>query len=194
MYLNEFNPDLYQGKYRIKSTRLKNWDYSGDGWYFITICTKNMVNYFGDVRDFIMGLSDIGCIAHEEWVKTGELRKNVILDEFVVMPNHVHGIVIIDNPNSLPEPRRDAPRRVSTNECLNKFGPLIPNSLSSIINQFKGAVKRWCNKNGYPNFQWQPRFYDHIIEYDKELFEIREYIYYNPQMWERDRNKSGLWM
>ena len=183
--MKNFNEELYKVKYRIKSTRLPNYDYSGDGWYYITICTKDMVNYFGEIRDFIMELNDIGCVVHNEWRKTGELRKNVILDEFVVMPNHVHGIIQIFN----PEPRRDALQCVSTMDSMNKFGPQR-NNLASIVRGFKGAVKRWCNQNGYPRFQWQPRFYDQIIIGDKELLEIREYIYYNPQMWDRDRNKN----
>ena len=180
--------EVFKNKHGRKSYRFSNWDYSGEGWYFITICTKNMVKYFGEIQDFIMSLNKIGCIAHQEWIKTGKLRDNVILDEFVVMPNHVHGIIIIDNPQIITTPNVGTHCNASLrNGVLNKFGPQR-NNLASIVRGFKGAVKRWCNKNGHPNFQWQPRFYDHIIESDKELLEIREYIYYNPQMWDRDRN------
>ena len=77
----------------------------------------------------------------------------------------------------------------------NIFGPLNPKSLSLIINQFKGSVKRWCNKNGYEYFQWQFRFHDHIIRNEKSLNKIRHYIHNNPMKWERDRNNpTGLWM
>ncbi|MBN2086729.1 transposase [Candidatus Peregrinibacteria bacterium] len=170
-----------------------------------------MVNHFGEVRNFVMGLSDIGYITAKYFQKIPNHFPNVRLDEWVVMPNHVHGIIIIDKPQNdkistveagdgggaIDKPQNDKISTVGTrhgaslrNEGLNKFGPLKANSLSSIINQFKGAVKRWCNKNGHSNFQWQSRFYDHIITNDKELLEIREYIYYNPQMWDRDRNNK----
>ena len=177
-------------KHRRRSIRLKKWDYSSDGWYFVTICTKNMECVFGEIKNGIMGLSDIGCITNEQWVKTAKLRQNVRLDEFVVIPNHVHGIIIINKP---PVETRHGASLHGWNE--NKFGPLPPNSLQSIINHYKGAVKRWCNKNGYKNFQWQSRFYDHIIRNEKSLKYIREYIYYNPHKWESDRNNpEGLWM
>ncbi len=190
MYPNEFNPELYQEKYRIKSLRLPHWDYSSDGWYFITICTKNMVECFGEVRNFIMGLSDAGCIATKLWQEIPKHFDNVRLDEWVVMPNHLHGIIQIYNPPSV-ETRHGASLR--WNE--NKFGPLPPKSLQSIINHFKGAVTNWCRNNGHQNFTWQPLFYDHIIRNEKSLNRIRKYIYDNPEKWELDRNNpDGLWM
>lgn len=97
MYKAEFNSELFREKYRTKSLRLPNYDYSSNGYYFVTICTKNRENYFGEIKNGIMGLNEIGCITHEQWIKTGELRSNVHLDTFVVMPNHIHGIIVIDN-------------------------------------------------------------------------------------------------
>ncbi|MBU0577615.1 transposase [Patescibacteria group bacterium] len=207
MCLNDFNSELYQEKYRIKSIRLSYWDYSSDGWYFVTICTKNMVKHFGDVRNYVMGLSDIGCVVHEQWRKTGELRNNVRLDEFIVMPNHVHGIIQIYNPDpptntiigcnninsTNVETHCNASLRNNDEWTPNRFGPQR-NNLASIIRGFKSSVKRICNKNGHPNFKWQARFYDHIIRNEKSLNEIRGYIYDNPERWELDRNNpEGLW-
>jgi putative transposase len=101
---------LFKNKYRIESTRLPHWDYSSDGWYFVTICTQNRAEYFGEVRNYVMELSDIGRIAQEQWHKNAQLRDNVRLDEFIIMPNHIHGIIIIDNP-FIVETRRGASLR-----------------------------------------------------------------------------------
>ena len=99
MYSNEFDKELYQEKYRIKSTRLPYWNYSSDGWYFVTICIKNRMKYFGEVQNYIMGLSDVGCIAAKFWQNIPKHFPFIRLDEWVVMPNHLHGIVVIDKNN-----------------------------------------------------------------------------------------------
>ena len=88
--------ELYQNKYRVKSTRLKDWDYSNAGWYFVTICVKKLVPYFGKVVKAKMKLSKIGLIVKEEILKTVKIRKNIELDEWVIMPNHVHAIIILN--------------------------------------------------------------------------------------------------
>lgn len=87
--------EKFRGKYRIESTRLKGWDYSNPGYYFVTICTKNREHFFGRVEKGKMLLSDIGNIIHLEWLQTQGLRQNVRLDAFQIMPDHMHGIVII---------------------------------------------------------------------------------------------------
>ena len=192
--MNQYDAALYRKKYRIKSIRLPNWDYSADGYYFVTICTKNSELFFGNVQNGIMGLNELGCIACEQWLKTAQLRKNVILDEWVVMPNHVHGIIIINNTSPV-ETRRDenivnpaVETRRGASLRGNAFGPLKSNSLQSIINHFKGAVTQLCRKNGYHQFKWQTRFYDHIIRNEESLNNIRQYILNNPWKWEQDRN------
>ncbi len=86
-------PDLYRNKYRIDSTRLKGWDYSSPGYYFITICTKDRECFFGEIIKEKMYLSEIGEIAHRYWAEIPNHFNNVVLDEFVIMPNHVHGII-----------------------------------------------------------------------------------------------------
>ncbi len=222
--------EVFKNKHGRRSCRLSNWDYSGDGWYFVTICTKGMVQYFGEIRDFMMELNKIGCVAAKYWQEIPQHFKNVRLDEWVVMPNHIHGIVIIDKPqivtpfvgtgdgNNEPQivtpfvgagdggmiidkphssftQRRDAINRVPTKDCTNggitgHHNPMGTGSLGEIIRWFKGRTSFEIHKSN-PNFQWQSRFYDHIIESDRELHEIREYIYYNPQMWDRDRNNPN---
>ncbi len=85
----------FKNKYRIESARLHSWDYTAPGWYFVTVCTKNKENFFGDVIDGEMNLSKAGRIVSEEWLKTAIIRSNIMLDEWVIMPNHLHGILVI---------------------------------------------------------------------------------------------------
>jgi putative transposase len=89
---------LFKDRYRAESSRLKGWDYSAVGYYFVTICTRNRECWLGEVANGIMRLSSVGEIIAAEWQKTSSLRENVTLDEWVVMPNHIHGIVCINNP------------------------------------------------------------------------------------------------
>jgi REP element-mobilizing transposase RayT len=119
--------DKFNGKYRIKSARLQNWDYANSGMYFITICTENREHYFGNIENGVMQLSEMGLIVKYEWLKTFLMRPdmNLKMDEYVIMPNHFHAIIIIgDNkynthidsqfdPQSVPQ-CRDAMHCVST--------------------------------------------------------------------------------
>lgn len=86
---------LYKNKYKIDSTRLPNYNYSQSGYYFVTICTANRFCYFGNIKNSEMILNENGKIIYQELLKTPQIRKNVILDEFIIMPNHVHTVIII---------------------------------------------------------------------------------------------------
>ncbi len=172
------DPHLFAKKYRIKSTRLPQWDYSQPWWYFVTICTKDGDCRFGDVADGQMRLSEIGAIAEKYWQEIPKHFDNVSLDEFIVMPNHIHGIVIIERQQPTKR-RRDGACPVSTTKQVITLG--------NIVGSFKSAVARWCNHDGYKNFVWQPRFYDHIIRNEKSLDKIRFYIHHNVRKWEEDR-------
>lgn len=210
--------------YKIhKQYRKPGFDYTLNNGYFITICTKDRIHYFGKIKDCEMILSPVGEVVKNEWLKTPKIRKNVILDNWVIMPNHFHGIIIIQDPNQsafhdcidfnhknfdIPHNlengnRRNAPWRVlndNTNFVSQQntprrvptgIQPLVKGSISSIINHFKGNVKRYCNKNGFEYFTWQPRFHDRIIRDQEELHNIQNYIYYNPANWYKDRNNLG---
>ena len=166
--------ERFKGKYRIPSARLPGWDYASPGYYFVTIVTHGRIPYFGDIADGKMRLSPIGEIVADEWRKTPRIRPNVQLDEWVVMPNHIHGIIVIN-------PTDD--RGVSTPTKNQKWKP---NSLGSIINQFKSTCTKRIRAMGYPEFAWQSRFYDHIIRDEKSLQQIRTYICSNPLQWEKD--------
>ncbi len=176
--------DKFKNKYRIESTRLRNWDYRWAGAYFITVCTKNRKCYFGDVKNGKMNLSSIGVIVRHEWLKTFEMRPdmNLQMGEFVVMPNHFHAVVIIgDNEYNTDGggTMHDGP------EPKNKFGPQSKN-LASIIRGFKIGVTTNARKIN-PNFAWQPGFYDHIIRNKKSFNAISKYIINNPLKWENDK-------
>ncbi|PCH99828.1 MAG: hypothetical protein COB81_10050 [Flavobacteriaceae bacterium] len=158
----------YQNKYRIPSTRHPNWDYGSNAYYFVTICTDDKTHYFGGVQDHKMKFSSIGKIANDCWLAIPEHFPFVILHNYVVMPNHVHGIIQIDKSDDVME-------------GANKFGPQSEN-LASIIRGFKIGV----TKNAriiYPQFKWQARFYDHIIRDKRAFVKISEYIVNNPIKW-----------
>lgn len=172
----------YKNEYRVESARLKEWDYSSPWWYYVTINTKDHREWFGRIENGRMELNELGIIVEQEWLKTKTLRANIDLDYFVVMPNHLHGIIILD---AVETRRGESLQKQDT----SRFSKPVKNSLSVIINQFKGAVKRWANRNDYHNFAWQPRFYDRIIRNEKELYNIRKYIEQNPWRWELDKDK-----
>ena len=177
---------LYKNKYRIESARCPYWDYTSDGYYFVTICTRDRQCFFGNVIAGKMQLSDIGLIIAQEWQKTPQIRPNVQLDEWVVMPNHLHGIIIINNP--VETFRRNVSTTNDDRQPKNNKSRLKPNSLGSIIGQFKSVCTKQIWKMGFNDFRWQPRFHDHIIRDEESLRQIRKYIINNPNQWELDRN------
>jgi REP-associated tyrosine transposase len=168
---------LYKNKFRIESSRLKDWDYSTPWWYYVTICTKNFKSWFGQIKNGKMILNEFGKVVAEEWNKTKVIRKNVELDYYIIMPNHFHGIIIINGPEKIEnvvEAHSDA--------SLLK----VQNNLSDIIRGFKGSCTKQIHLSGNFSFKWQPRFYDHIIRNESDLRRIRTYIQNNPIKWELD--------
>ena len=169
---------------RRHSIRLKGYDYSQAGAYFITICVKDRKCLLGEVINGEIILSDIGKIIEECWNKIPTHFNSVNLDAFVVMPNHLHGIVLItDN-------RRGVQLNAPT--IMNFYKLISPkqNTLSVIIRTFKAVVTTHSRKNNYPSFQWQRNYYEHIIRSEDELNSIREYILNNPLHWQFDRENA----
>ena len=173
---------LYKNKYRVESTRLQKWDYGWNGKYFITIITKNRIHYFGEIdANKNMHLSGSGEIAEKYWYEIPDPFPFAILDEFIVMPNHIHGIVFI-------EKKRDD-TKLSTNQLTpgqKRFRNPGKNNISSIFGSYKSVVSNNAHKIN-PEFDWQSRFYDHIIRDDAELNRIRYYIRNNPKNWVDDK-------
>ena len=208
---------LFNNKYRIPSARLQNWNYASEAMYFVTICTKNMKNYFGEINGSMqiktLQATKMGEIACSEWYRTLELRPdmNLELGEFVVMPNHIHGIIMIganeyNTPCGDAMHRRDAmhcvctnadaPRNISCRNAMhrrdamhcvstNQFVPQSKN-LSSIIRGYKSAVTVFARKNKI-DFEWHPRFHDRIIRSTFEYNNISNYIINNPAKWVEDK-------
>ncbi len=188
----------FQGKYRIESTRLKDYDYSLNGAYFVTICTKNSMHLFGSIVDQKLIPNRQAGIVTECWLGFPAHYTNGVLDKFIIMPNHVHGIIIIDNEiaetglklnNTIVE---TGLKPVSTAGRVAK-----PYSLSEIIRGFKTfsarRINEYQNTKGKPF--WQSRFYDHIIRNVEELKRIRQYIIENPLKWELEKyNHENLFM
>ena len=193
--------NLYQNKYRNESHRAQWWDYTKNAAYYVTIVTKDREHFFGEIENGEMNLSEIGKIANDLWYEIPQHQPNVKLDEFVVMPNHIHCIVVIDKPDgdanhdivvdvgamhASPLPPTQSPP-TPKNQKMADISPK-PGSLAVIIGGYKSAITRNARKID-PQYDWQSRFYDHIIRDEKSLNRIRDYIKNNPKNWNNDKMK-----
>lgn len=169
----------YRNTFRIPSARATWHDYDG-GMYFVTICTKEKVHYFGEIIDGEMRLNELGQECVQQIEATPKIRPDVdiTIPVYVVMPNHIHLIVCIDG-----SPNKDAMHCVST-EPGNKFQPQSKN-LASVMRGLKSAVTIYARKN-HISFSWQTRFHDRIIRNQKECNAIADYIENNPMNWHLD--------
>lgn len=195
--------DKFKNKYRIPSARLQNWDYGSDGSYFITICTKGREHFFGEIINDEIQLSKMGKLAEQFWIDIPTHFPFIELGNFVVMPNHVHGILIIDKTNILPvvlvsselpvETRLIASLQSNVPSKTKQIGgfsgnknPMLNDNISRIIRWYKGRCSFEIKKIN-ADFEWQSRFHDHIIR-DAESFErIQDYIENNPINWKNDK-------
>ncbi|MGM0377476.1 MAG: transposase [Bacteroidota bacterium] len=177
-----------------RSIRLQGYDYSSPGEYFITICTQNRESLFGDVINGEMVLNDVGIIAREFWNRISERYENVVLDTFIVMPNHVHGIIGIEyHPERDQHPVgaiHELPLRDGNSDSETYRKQRRQMLLSKIIGWYKMNVAKQANilLNNTGNRFWQRNYYEHIIRDDKSLHRIRDYIINNPAQWEEDMN------
>jgi putative transposase len=164
--------DKFKGKYRIASTRLATWNYGSNAIYFVTICTTGRTHYFGEVIEGEMTLSQLGQVAADCWQAIPEHFPFVVSNVCVVMPNHVHGMVVIDK---APESQAQSP---------NHFGPQSQN-LASIVRGYKVGVTMYARRNDMA-FSWQARYHDRVIRNEVEYEHIKHYIEMNPQQWAED--------
>ena len=178
-----------------KQKRIPSWDYSSNGYYFVTICTQNHQSYLGNYLKGKIRLSSLGKIVEDIWDKIPMQFPIVELDYHVIMPNHIHGIIIIDH--SLVSSDLLNRSIMITRDAMNngkggvtgKNNPMLSShSLSKIIRWFKGRCTYEINK-AFPQivFKWQSSFHDRIIRNEKELYQIRKYINDNPLKWELDK-------
>jgi len=203
----------FQNKYRIESHRKPNWDYSEAGHYFITICCQNQKHYLRKIENHKMILSDYGKIVEREWHESFALRKELFLDEFILMPNHLHAIIIIDpvqthgrasQSYNNEQQSSEAQQFEETQQTAEAHGraPLRfvrkPKSISSFIAGSKSAttnkiddfiderelpIKKFNRNNKF----WHSNYHDHIIHNDEAYQKIKNYIIYNPAEWDEDK-------
>lgn len=180
------NENRFRQKYRIDSARLTGYDYGANGLYFVTICTQKREHFFGEILSDTgpdgasLQLTAIGQIAVDCWLSIPDRFSFVELDAFQLMPNHLHGVLWINKPDS-PDWQP------------NQFGPQLDN-LPAVIRGFKAGVTKQAIQQRI-DFGWQTRYYDRIVRNDDELNRIRTYIADNPARWEQDKNNmQGLYM
>jgi REP element-mobilizing transposase RayT len=201
----KYNPEFHHRR----SIRLKEYDYSQAGAYFVTLCVWQKKCLFGTIVDGIMNLNGNGRIVEKEWLNTGAVRPHVDLDEYMVMPNHFHGILVIGN-NDLVGARRCLAQNAMpqdetmSSECgaihgetraTQRVAPTIKSgTMGAIIGQFKSMVTKQINiirdTAGAP--LWQRNYYEHIIRDERELYAVRKYIRYNPQKWDEDEENPNM--
>lgn len=181
-----YNPEIHHRK----PIRLKEYDYSREGYYFLTMCAYNRENLFGKVIDGVMILNEFGNILKNELLKTEEIRKEIKIDSYVIMPNHLHLVIQIDIVTDKESIQDDI--NVGTNGRSSKR--MQPKSISSFVSGFKSVCTKLVNaiRNSPGMPVWQQSFYEHIIRNEKELNEIRKYIEYNPLNWEKDNDNLEL--
>lgn len=185
-----------------RSIRLKDYNYATEGAYFVTIGTHEKQCLFGDMIDDTMRLNDAGVMVREEWLRTPHRFPNIDLDEFVIMPNHLHGIIIVGATLAVARSSQSragtspAPTKDNTYINYDKVRP----KLGEIVGSFKSlSARKWIEYIENNNILdkavklWQRSFYDHIIRDENELYQIRKYIIENPLKWQLDkeyRNKK----
>lgn len=196
----------FRNKYRIPSNRLKNWDYGSNSAYFITICTKNREYFFGEINNGKMQLNELGKNAVQFWMEIPNHFPFIELGNFVIMPNHTHGLLIIDKPvdnRAVDTPNVEMPNLGISTGCIStglstvdpqkpkpknggKIDEWKPGTIGVIINQYKRMVTIH-NRKINPNFAWQSNYHDHIIRNSKSFENIQNYIENNPAQWKEDR-------
>jgi putative transposase len=177
-----------------RSVRLKSYDYAQAGAYFITLCTHGRACLFGEITNGAMHLNEWGEIVRDEWEKSSAIRVEIELDAFVIMPNHLHGIVCIVDPNTI---NGDRANRSFPDVGANGRSPLSrknmgSKTLSSFVAGYKSAVTKRINEcRQTPGVSvWQRNYYEHIIRNEAQWNRICEYIALNPTRWLEDENYS----
>ncbi len=170
-------PDTKQRQRR--SIRLKDYDYSQEGAYFVTICTQNKALLFENAA--------IRTIGEQCLLEIPAHFPNVQLDEWVIMPNHLHIIVVIEQCRGV---QLNAP---TTRKTANHHSTISPhrNTLAIIVRTFKAAVTTCCHHAGHHYFAWQRNYYEHVIRNETDLNDIRQYVLDNPVKWDMDENNPN---
>ncbi len=180
-----------------RSVRLRGYDYSQAGAYFITICAQNRLCRFGTITEGAMGLNDAGRAAADCWLQIPDHFPNVELDGWVVMPNHIHGIVIIVGANNYSplQSNNHLPIQSKHNSPPSANPPHptgTARTIGAMVRGFKIGVTTWYRQRSVSSKIWQRNYWDHIIRNETELNRIRQYILDNPIQWERNSLHTPL--
>jgi len=183
-----FDPE----QHRRRSIRLKDYDYSWPGAYFVTVCAFQRKRLFGEVVDEEVRLSPLGGIVGDCWSEIPRHFDSVSLDTFVIMPNHIHGIVVIEDAD-LRTWRAEGRGTACRAPTVERFAKPTANSLPTIIRSFKSAVTRRINafRGVSGSAIWQRNYYEHIVRNEEDLSEARQYIADNPSQWAFDRENPA---
>ncbi len=171
-----------------KQLRLPEYDYAQEGAYFVTVCTQDKKCLFGDVVDEAMVLNDAGEMVERCWQEIPVHFPHVALDCFVVMPNHVHGIVFIGDASAIVGAKNFSPLRLSKpcNNIQNQRPSGTSKTIGSIVRGFKIGVTKWMRQNTSTHKVWQRNYFERVIRNERELHEMRTYITNNPLKWALD--------
>ncbi len=189
------NQEKFKNKYRIQSNRLQGYDYSSQGAYFVTICTKDKDHFFGEVENEKMILNELGKVAEKCWMEIPDHFPDVVLDEFVIMPNHVHGIFFlfpsVETNNNFSQNHssvetKDFLSLQNERNCVKQPKHGTSRTIGSIVRGFKIGVTKYARQNSNIQNVWQANYHDRIVRNDIELNKFREYIINNPRDWEKD--------
>jgi putative transposase len=195
-----YNPQ----KHHRQSIRLRNYDYTSSGVYFVTICTQDPQDTLSNIQENTTQPTEIGQIVQNTWNDLPN-RYNIQTDEFIIMPDHIHGIIIINppNPNTVTPPNTTqnvgallaAPNATDERQGAASSTPTPKHaSLAEIVRGFKSisaiAVNKSLGRSGVPF--WQRNYYEHIVQDDLELQRVREYILWNPARWLEKRDVVGF--
>lgn len=174
-------------RHHRRSIRLREWDYAANGAYFITLVTHERAPLFGAIVDGEMRLNAFGEIARAYWEEIPSHFDHIEIDAFVIMPNHVHGIVMIVTNESADVRAQHCCAPTTTNPTPHEIN-VKPGSLSAIIRSYKSAVTKQTNhlRNTPAEPVWQRNFYERIVRNDRELNTVRDYIINNPARWAED--------
>jgi len=173
-----------------RSIRLKGYDYSQAGAYFVTICADGKECLFGEIESGVMRLNEYGEIVASEWVRSAEVRSEIDCGEFVVMPNHFHGIIhIVGAYGNTPISRDEQKKAYSHNRGVLPYAPTSPSrNVGAMVRGFKGAASRRINaiRNTPGAPVWQRNYFEHVIRNGDDYNRIAEYVANNPQRWIED--------
>ncbi len=185
--------EQYRDKYQIKSNRLSYWDYSGDGFYFITIVTQCRICNLAKIENGEIILSDFGKIIEAEWYESFEIRRELILDEFMIMPNHLHAIIIMNKIKCLDESQRLKSQFIRKPKSISSFiggyKSVINSKVDDYIDENQLDIPKYNKKNHF----FQPNYHDHVIRNDDEYIRVKNYMINNHLNWDNDKIYDKKW-